>query len=64
MLALAVGVGVAWRARPVARLLLFVSAMVVAGLLFMPGEQITGLIGKDAVKALRQAAGRLGRVER
>ncbi|TWT21105.1 VanZ family protein [Luteimonas marina] len=58
VLALAVGVALAWRAGPLARLALFGSAMLVSGLLFMPGEQITGVIGPDGVRFLRRLAGR------
>ncbi|MGY1457333.1 VanZ family protein [Luteimonas sp. A534] len=55
-MALAVGLLLAWRSGPVARLLLFGSAMAVSALLFLPGEQITGFLGKDGVRALRQMA--------
>lgn len=56
MLVLAVGVALAWRSAPLARGLLFGSAMVVSGLLFLPGEQITGLVGPAGITALRQLA--------
>lgn len=58
VLALAVGLAMAWRASGPARLLVFGSALVVSGLLFMPGEQIAGLVGKDGIRSLRELAGR------
>lgn len=58
VMALAVGLVLAWRASARARLLLFGSALVVSGLLFMPGEQITGAVGKDGIRWLRELAGR------
>lgn len=58
VMALAVGLVLAWRANARARLLLFGSALVVSGLLFMPGEQITGAVGKDGIRWLRELAGR------
>lgn len=58
VLALAVGLTLAWRANARVRLLVFASAVVVSGLLFMPGEQITGLVGKDGIRWLRDHAGR------
>src|SRR5690606_22269519 len=57
VLALAVGLALAWRASGLARLLVFGSAVLVSGLLFMPGEQITGLVGKDGIRSLRALAG-------
>lgn len=56
VLALVVGLVLAWRARGAARLLVFGSAVLVSGLLFMPGEQITGLVGKDGIRSLRGLA--------
>ncbi|WP_132999559.1 VanZ family protein [Luteimonas arsenica] len=56
VVALVVGVVLARRAGPVARVLLFGSAMLVSGLLFMPGEQITGFIGRDGELFLRRLA--------
>lgn len=53
-LALVVGVALAWRSGPGARLLLFVSAVLVSAMLFLPGSQLTALIGKDTVKALER----------
>lgn len=55
-MALGVGVVVAWRSGPVARVLLFVSAMLIAGLLFLPGTQLSAIIGKDAVRWMTHAA--------
>ncbi|MBJ7574380.1 VanZ family protein [Luteimonas sp. MC1828] len=57
-MALVVGLLLAWRSGPVARVALFGSAMVMSALLFLPGEQITGLLGKDGVGALHQFAAR------
>ena len=56
VIALAIGLLLAWRSGPVARWVLFGSAMLVSGLLFLPGEQITGLAGKEAVSGLRNLA--------
>src|SRR5690606_24891868 len=53
VLALGVGLVLAWRSGPVARVALFVSALVVSAMLFLPGGQLAGLIGKDATKALK-----------
>lgn len=58
VLAMVVGVALAWRAGPVARVVLFGSAMLVSGLLFMPGEQIVGVVGPGGVRVLRGLAGR------
>ncbi|MGY0652477.1 VanZ family protein [Luteimonas sp. A537] len=55
-MALAVGLLLAWRSGPASRWVLFGSAMAVSALLFLPGEQITGLIGKEGVGALRRVA--------
>lgn len=57
-MALAVGLLLAWRSGPVGRVALFGSAMVVSALLFLPGEQIAALIGKDAIAWFRGAAAR------
>ena len=57
LLALAVGLVLAWRARGPTRLLVFGSAVLVSGLLFMPGEQITGLVGKAGIRSLKALAG-------
>lgn len=51
-MALAVGVALAWRSGPLARVTLFVSAVLVAAMLFLPGSQLVALIGKDSVRAL------------
>lgn len=56
VLVLAVGAALAWRSRPVARVMLFGSTLLVSGLLFLPGDQITGLVGDDAVQTLRRWA--------
>lgn len=46
VMALCVGAALAWRSGPVARVVLFASAMVVSGLLFLPGSQLTALAGE------------------
>jgi hypothetical protein len=56
VLALCVGATLAWRADAGARWLVFGSALLVSGLLFMPGEQITGLVGKDGIRWMRGMA--------
>lgn len=57
-LALAVGLVLSWRSDPSARLLVFGSAVIISALLFLPGEQITGAIGREAVAVLGRLAGR------
>ena len=54
-MALVVGLLLAWRSGPVGRVLLFGSSLLVSGLLFLPGAQISGWVGKDAIKTLRHA---------
>ena len=56
VMALGMGVLLAWRSSWGARLLLFGSALLISALLFLPGAQITGWIGKDAVVVLRGLA--------
>ena len=58
VLALVVGLALAWGAKGPVRALVFGTALLVSGLLFMPGEQITGLVGKDGIGAMREVAGR------
>ena len=53
-LALVVGVALAWRSGPGTRIVLFVSAALVSAMLFLPGSQLTAMIGKDTVKALER----------
>lgn len=55
-MALIVGLLLAWRSGPLGRLLLFGSAILVSALLFLPGVQIAGLVGPDAIKAMRRAS--------
>lgn len=57
VLALAVGLALAWRASGPGKLLVFGSAVLVSGLLFMPGEQIAGVVGRDGIRSLRELAG-------
>lgn len=47
VLALCVGVALAWRSAPLAKVTLFASAIVVSGLLFLPGSQLVALVGED-----------------
>lgn len=56
VLALGVGLALAWRSGRVARIVLFASAIFVSGLLFLPGSQLTAIIGKDAVRGLTRLA--------
>lgn len=58
VLALMVGIALAWRAGPRLRLVVFGSAIVVSGLLFMPGEQIAGVVGPKGLRALKTLAAR------
>ena len=58
VLALVVGLALAWGAKGPVRALVFGTALLVSGLLFMPGEQITGLVGKDGIGAMRELAAR------
>lgn len=58
VLALGVGVGLAWGAGGRWRPVVFGSALVVSALLFMPGAQIAGVVGPDGIKALKTLAGR------
>lgn len=55
ILALVVGATLAWRSGPFARVVLFASALVVSAMLFLPGSQLTALIGKESVRALERA---------
>lgn len=54
VLALAVGVALAWRSGPAVRLVLFASALAISAMLFLPGSQLTSIIGKDVVKAMNR----------
>lgn len=58
VMALAVGLALAWRSVPAARAALFVSALLVAGLLFLPGSQLAALAGEDALGGLTRLAAR------
>lgn len=55
VLACGVGAALAWRSGPVSRVFLFVSAMIVSVMLFLPGEQLSGLLGTEATTALNAA---------
>lgn len=54
VLALAVGVALAWRSGPAVRVVLFASALAISAMLFLPGSQLTSIIGKDAVQAMNR----------
>ncbi|WP_160319417.1 VanZ family protein [Stenotrophomonas koreensis] len=56
LLVLGAGAFFAYRASPVAQAVLFGSAMLASGLLFLPGEQITGLVGAEGIGWLRRWA--------
>lgn len=56
VMVLAVGWFLARRGRPLTRVLVFVSALVVSALLFLPGSQITGVVGADGIRHMRQLA--------
>lgn len=56
LLALGVGVYLAWGSGPVARVLLFATSILVAAMLFLPGSQLSAIIGADTVAGLKQAA--------
>lgn len=56
VLALVVGLFLARRARPLVAAVLFVSAIVVAALLFLPGSQLAFLIGNDGNRVLNRLA--------
>lgn len=58
VMVLAIGMLMAWNSGPFSRVVLFASALLVSGLLFMPGEQIAGLAGKDGIRAMRELAAR------
>lgn len=55
-LALGVGGVLAWGCRPVVRELLFVSTLIVSGLLFLPGQQLVQLAGSNHVSWLERIA--------
>lgn len=56
VLALAVGLFLARRGSPLTRVLVFGSALVVSALLFLPGGQITGFVGRDGIGLMRRLA--------
>lgn len=56
VLVLAVGFFLARRGRPLTRLLVFGSALLVSALLFLPGSQITGFVGAEGVGHMRRLA--------
>lgn len=58
VLVLVVGIALAWGSAPWARYILFGLALLVSALLFLPGEQLTTLIGPDGLRRLNALAGR------
>lgn len=56
LMALGVGCILAWGCGAGARLILFASAMVVSAMLFLPGSQLTTLVGRDTTRCLEQLA--------
>lgn len=54
VMALVVGLFLARRARPVVAVILFASAIAVAAMLFLPGSQLTSIIGGDGVRLLNR----------
>src|SRR5690606_7339412 len=56
LLVLAVGWFLARRGRPLVRLLVFASALLVSALLFLPGAQITGAVGPEGIGHMRRLA--------
>lgn len=56
VLVLGVGVWLARRGRPLVRVALFGSALLVSALLFLPGAQITGAVGPDGIAWMRRTA--------
>lgn len=56
VLVLAVGWFLARRGRPLVRVLVFSSALVVSALLFLPGAQIRGVVGADGIGLLGRLA--------
>ena len=58
VLALGVGVLLAWNSRPMAKVLLFSSAVVVAALLFLPGQQLASIAGRPAMRWATEMAAR------
>lgn len=56
VLVLAVGVFLARRSRPFVAAVLFVSAITVSAMLFLPGSQLTAILGNDGVRLLNRFA--------
>lgn len=56
LMALGVGCVLAWRSGPVARVVLFASAMLVSAMLFLPGSQLTSIVGRDTTRWLERLA--------
>lgn len=56
VLVLGVGIWLSRRGRPLVRLILFASALLVSALLFLPGAQITGVVGPEGIVQMRRWA--------
>ncbi|MGY0561672.1 VanZ family protein [Luteimonas sp. A277] len=56
VMVLAVGWFLARRGRPLTRVLVFASALVVSALLFLPGSQISGIVGPEGIGHMRRLA--------
>ena len=56
VLVLGVGLFLARRARPLVAAILFVSAITVSAMLFLPGSQLTAILGSDGVRLLNRFA--------
>src|SRR5690554_6635142 len=56
VLVLGVGIWLSRRGRPLVRVVLFCSALLVSALLFLPGAQITGAVGPDGIAWMRRLA--------
>ncbi|MGY0633804.1 VanZ family protein [Luteimonas sp. A478] len=56
LLVLAAGFFLARRGSPLTRVFIFGSALAVSALLFLPGEQVTGFVGRDGIGQMRRFA--------
>lgn len=55
-LALAAGVVLAWRGTPLFRAVLFLAALAISAMAFLPGPQLVALAGRDTVTVLERWA--------
>lgn len=56
VLVMGVGFFLARRSRPLVAVVLFVSAITVSAMLFLPGSQLTSILGNDGVRLLNRFA--------